>query len=219
MPHRVLIIGGAPRSVEPRPRLGGRRMRDHGHRQHRPAAQASYPHSSGRRALPMPEAMTTEHHDFGRLLQDAARVDRWLILLLVVIAAAGAYAVSLATPSRYRSAETLIYLPAGGTDRRHLRHRDPRPADCGRARPGGAGARPAAASGSASRRTNCAPACRACCPTDSNLLRIEATAADRRTRRRRARSSSRRSSRASGSVCSAAQSTRASMPSRPDREV
>ncbi len=62
----------------------------------------------------MPEAMTTEHHDFGRLLK-TLRASTWLILLLVVIAAAGAYAVSLVTPSRYRSAETLIYLPAGGT--------------------------------------------------------------------------------------------------------
>ena len=62
----------------------------------------------------MPEAMTTEHHDFGRLLK-TLRASTWLIVLLVVIAAAGAYAVSLVTPSRYRSAETLIYLPAGGT--------------------------------------------------------------------------------------------------------
>ncbi|MDX6631211.1 MAG: tyrosine-protein kinase [Gaiellales bacterium] len=61
----------------------------------------------------MPEAMT-EQHDLRRLLK-TLRASIWLILLLVVIAGAGAYAVSLATPARYRSAETLIYLPAGGT--------------------------------------------------------------------------------------------------------
>ena len=55
-----------------------------------------------------------EQHDFGRLLA-TLRASWWLIAILVVIAAVGAYAVSLATPSRYRSAETLIYLPAGGT--------------------------------------------------------------------------------------------------------
>ena len=61
----------------------------------------------------MPEAMT-EQHDLRRLLK-TLRASIWLILLLVVVAGAGAYAVSLATPARYRSAETLIYLPAGGT--------------------------------------------------------------------------------------------------------
>ena len=61
----------------------------------------------------MPEAMT-EQYDLRRLLK-TLRASIWLILLLVVIAGAGAYAVSLATPARYRSAETLIYLPAGGT--------------------------------------------------------------------------------------------------------
>ena len=61
----------------------------------------------------MPEAMT-EQYDLRRLLK-TLRASTWLILLLVVIAGAGAYAVSLATPARYRSAETLIYLPAGGT--------------------------------------------------------------------------------------------------------
>jgi capsular exopolysaccharide synthesis family protein len=61
----------------------------------------------------MPEAMT-EQNDFGRLLK-TLRASTWLIILLVVIAGAGAYAVSLATPARYASAETLIYLPAGGT--------------------------------------------------------------------------------------------------------
>ena len=61
----------------------------------------------------MPEAMT-EQQDFGRLLA-TLRASWWIIVTAVVIAAIGAYAVSLATPSRYRSAETLIYLPAGGT--------------------------------------------------------------------------------------------------------
>ena len=61
----------------------------------------------------MPEAMA-EQYDLRRLLK-TLRASTWLIVLLVVIAGAGAYAVSLATPSRYRSAETLIYLPAGGT--------------------------------------------------------------------------------------------------------
>ena len=32
---------------------------------------------------------------------------------LIIVAGAGAYAVSLSTPKRYRSTETLIYLPAG----------------------------------------------------------------------------------------------------------
>jgi capsular exopolysaccharide synthesis family protein len=61
----------------------------------------------------MPEAMT-EQYDLRRLLK-TLRASTWLIVLLVVIAGAGAYAVSRATPPRYRSAETLIYLPAGGT--------------------------------------------------------------------------------------------------------
>jgi polysaccharide biosynthesis transport protein len=55
-----------------------------------------------------------EQQDFGRLLA-TLRASWWLILLLTIIAGAGAYAASLATPSRYRSSETLIYLPAGGT--------------------------------------------------------------------------------------------------------
>jgi capsular exopolysaccharide synthesis family protein len=61
----------------------------------------------------MLESMT-EQHDFGRLLK-TLRASWWLIVLLAVIAGAGAYAVSLATPKRFSSAETLIYLPAGGT--------------------------------------------------------------------------------------------------------
>ncbi len=59
----------------------------------------------------MPHSMG-EQQDFGRLLA-TLRASWWLILALVVIAGAGAYAVSLATPSRYSSSETLIYLPAG----------------------------------------------------------------------------------------------------------
>lgn len=43
------------------------------------------------------------------------RASWWIILALTIVAGAGAYAVSLATPSRFRSSETLIYLPAGGT--------------------------------------------------------------------------------------------------------
>jgi capsular exopolysaccharide synthesis family protein len=61
----------------------------------------------------MPEPMS-EQQDLGRLLK-TLRASWWIIFLLVVIAGAGAYAVSLATPSRYRSSETLIYLPAGSS--------------------------------------------------------------------------------------------------------
>ena len=61
----------------------------------------------------MPEAMR-EQQDFGKLLT-TLRASWWLILALVVVAAAGAYAVSMATPLRFRSSETLIYLPAGGS--------------------------------------------------------------------------------------------------------
>ena len=43
------------------------------------------------------------------------RASWWIIVALIIVAGAGAYAVSQATPARYRSSETLIYLPAGTT--------------------------------------------------------------------------------------------------------
>ena len=53
-----------------------------------------------------------EQQDFGKLLATLRR-SWWLIIALIIVAGAGAYAVSLSTPKRYRSTETLIYLPAG----------------------------------------------------------------------------------------------------------
>jgi capsular exopolysaccharide synthesis family protein len=71
------------------------------------------PCSSYGAALPM-HAPMREQQDFGRLLA-TLRASWWIILLVTLIAGAGAYAASLATPSRYRATETLIYLPAGAT--------------------------------------------------------------------------------------------------------
>jgi capsular exopolysaccharide synthesis family protein len=125
----------------------------------------------------MPEAMT-EHHDLGRLLKTLRR-SAWLIVLLVVIAGAGAYAASLATPKRYRSAETLIYLPAGGTTdvTSDVATRDLQTAV------GLVQAAPVlapAAERLGISQNDLRASVSGVLPTDSNLLRIEATAATAR---------------------------------------
>ena len=116
-----------------------------------------------------------EQHDFGRLLS-TLRASWGLILILVVIAAAGAYVVSLATPSRYRSAETLIYLPAGGTTTidSNTATRDLQTAvGLVQAAPV---LGPAAANLGVS-QDELRASVSAALPTDSNLIRIDATAA------------------------------------------
>jgi capsular exopolysaccharide synthesis family protein len=133
--------------------------------------------------MPMFDWMA-EQHDFGRLLA-TLRASWWLIALLVVIAAAGAYAVSLATPSRYRSAETLIYLPAGGTA-------DVDSATATRDLQTAVGLVQAApVLGPAARRLGVSQddlraSVSAVLPTDSNLLRIDATGATAGAAQRRA---------------------------------
>ncbi len=123
----------------------------------------------------MPEAMTEQQQDFGRLLK-TLRASWWLIAALVVIAAAGAYAVSLATPARYRSAETLIYLPAAGTTSitSDVAARDLQTAV------GLVLAAPVikpAAKELGVTQDNLRASVTAVLPTDSNLMRIEATGA------------------------------------------
>jgi polysaccharide biosynthesis transport protein len=132
----------------------------------------------------MPEAMT-EQHDFGRLLK-TLRASWWLICLVAVIAAAGAYAVSLATPSRYRSAETLIYLPAGGTAEQSS---DTATRDLQTA-VGLVQAAPVLGPAAAKigvEQDELRKSVSAVLPTDANLLRIEATAATATGARNRAR--------------------------------
>ena len=131
----------------------------------------------------MPVAMA-EQHDFGRLLA-TLRASWGLIAVLVVVAAVGAYVVSLATPSRYRSAETLIYLPAGGTTAidSDTATRDLQTAvGLVQAAPV---LGPAAAEASACSRTSWSSVT-AALPTDSNLIRIDATAASASDAQKRA---------------------------------
>lgn len=121
----------------------------------------------------MPEPMR-EQQDFGRLLK-TLRASWWLILVLVVIAGAGAYAVSLATPARYRSAETLIYLPADTTSglTTDVATRELQTAV------GLVGAAPVLAPAAAQlgiSQANLRASVSGVLPTDSNLMRIEATA-------------------------------------------
>ena len=125
-----------------------------------------------------------------------------------MIAAAGAYVVSLATPSRYRSAETLIYLPAGGTTDvdSDTATRDLQTAvGLVQAAPV---LGPAAAKLGVS-QDELRSSVTAALPTDSNLIRIEATAATASDAQKRALMVAKSSS-SSGWACSAAPSTPAS---------